>query len=60
MSIFGKEHMSIDLLRKYQPIGLQIHDFEIVSVGLSNQVSTIATFNEKDFKKVSEIELYVF
>lgn len=50
----------IDLLRKYQPIGLQIHDFEIVSVGLSNQVSTIATFNEKDFKKVSEIELYVF
>ncbi len=52
--------MSIDLLRKYQPIGLQIHDFEIVSIALSNQVATIATFNKKDFNKVSEIELYVF
>lgn len=49
-----------DLLRKYQPVGLQIHDYEILSIGLSNQISTIATFNEKDFDKVKEIKLHIF
>lgn len=48
----------IELLQKYQPIGLQIHDYEIISIGMANQVSNIATFNEKDFKKVKEIKLY--
>src|SRR3990172_5000286 len=46
-----------DLLQKYQPVGLQIHDYEILSIGLTNKVSTIATFNEKDFNKVNEIKL---
>lgn len=49
-----------NLLHKYQPTGLQIHDYEILSIGLANQVSTIATFNEKDFNRVKEIELYIF
>jgi len=49
-----------NLLHKYQPIGLQIHDYEILSIGLANQVKTVATFNEKDFKKVEEIELHIF
>lgn len=49
-----------DLLQKYQPIGLQIHDYEILSIGLSNQITTIATFNEKDFNKVKEINLHIF
>ena len=49
-----------DLIRKYKPSGLQIHDYEIVSIGLANQTTTIATFNEKDFKKIKEIELYSF
>lgn len=40
-----------DLLKKYQPVGLQIHDYEILSIGLANQIDTVATFNEKDFKK---------
>jgi len=49
-----------NLLRKYKPTGLQIHDYEIVSIGLTNQITTMATFNEKDFKKIKEIELYSF
>ena len=45
------------LLRKYKPIGLKIHDFEILSIGLANKINTVATFNEKDFKEVKEIKL---
>lgn len=48
------------LLRKYKPIGLKIHDFEILSISLANQVTTVVTFNEKDFKEVQEIKLYSF
>lgn len=48
----------IDLLKHYQPIGLQIHDFEIASIGLAYGIDRIATMNEKDFKKIAEIELY--
>jgi len=47
-----------DLLQKYKPIGLKIHDYEIISIGIANQVTTIATFNEKDFREVKEIKLY--
>lgn len=49
-----------DLLEKYQPSGLRIHDYEILSIGLSNQITTIATFNEKDFSRVKEINLHIF
>lgn len=49
-----------NLLQKYQPVGLKIHDYEILSIGLANQVTTVATFNEKDFKTVKEIELHIF
>lgn len=50
----------IDLLKQYQPVGLHIHDYEIISIALSNKIQTIATFNEKDFEKVNDIELYTF
>lgn len=49
-----------DLLQQYQPVGLKIHDYEILSIGLTNKINTIVTFNEKDFKKVKEINLYNF
>ncbi len=49
-----------NLLQKYQPIGLKIHDYEILSIGLANQINQIATFNEKDFKEVKEITLHSF
>ena len=46
------------LLLKYRPVGLHIHDFEIVSIALSNNVSMIATFDKSDFKSIKEIELF--
>ena len=49
-----------ELLQKYQPTGLKIHDYEILSICLANQINTIATFNEKDFKNVKEIKLHIF
>ena len=51
-SIFKK------LLQRYKPTGLKIHDFEILSIALSNQINTIATFNKKDFNEVKEINLF--
>ena len=47
----------IDLLKKYSPHGLKIHDYEIISIALSNKISSIATFNQKDFSDIEEINL---
>lgn len=47
----------IDLLKKYEPIGLKIHDYEIASIALSNRIKNIATFNKKDFFGIEEIKL---
>lgn len=46
-----------EMLQKYKPIGLKIHDLEIVSIGLSNGINRIATFNNKDFQGINEIDL---
>ena len=53
-------HIFNHLLGKYKPTGLKIHDFEILSIGLANDVSTIATFNVKDIKDVEEITFHPF
>lgn len=47
----------IDLLKKYTPHGLKIHDYEIVSIALSNKIKNIATINKKDFERIEEIKL---
>ena len=47
----------IDLLKKYTPHGLKIHDYEIVSIALSNKIKSIATINKKDFERIEEIKL---
>lgn len=47
----------IDLLKKYSPYGLKIHDYEIISIALSNNIRNIATFNKKDFSEIEEIKL---
>jgi len=54
-----QESMAIflNLMNLYQPKGLKVHDFEIISIGLANGVREIATFNTKDFKSVKEISL---
>jgi len=49
-----------ELLLKYRPKGLKIHDFEIISIGFQNSVTNIATKNEDDFKGVREIKLISF
>ena len=49
-----------ELLSKYQPTGLKVHDFEIISIALAHKVSQIATFNTKDFRRVEEIKLLTF
>jgi predicted nucleic acid-binding protein len=49
-----------DLIQKYKPAGLKIHDFEIISIGIENGYKIIATFNTKDFKSIKEISLFTF
>ena len=46
------------LLRKYNPVGLKIHDFEIASIGIANGIDQIVTFNQKDFNQIEELYLY--
>ncbi|NBC65029.1 MAG: PIN domain-containing protein [Bacteroidetes bacterium] len=55
----SQESMAIflDLMRRYQPKGLKVHDLEIISIGLANGVHEVATFNTKDFKTIKEISL---
>jgi len=54
-----QESMAIflDLMNRYQPKGLKVHDFEIISIGLAHGIHEVATFNTKDFKSVKEIIL---
>ena len=54
-----QESMAIflDLMNRYQPKGLKVHDFEIISIGLANGLYEVATFNKKDFKPIKEISL---
>ncbi len=47
----------IDLLKRYSPHGLKIHDYEIISIALSYGIKSIATVNKKDFSGIKEIEL---
>ena len=49
-----------ELLLKHKPTGLKIHDFEILSIALANNIDYIATFNVKDFNDVNGIKFYPF
>jgi len=46
-----------DLLRRYSPTGLKIHDIEIASTAISNGINRLVTFNKKDFKEIELLEL---
>lgn len=48
------------LIKKYQPVGKQVYDIEIVSMMLNNDLIDIATFNRKDFIHITEIRLFNF
>lgn len=47
-----------EMIEKYNPTGLKIHDFEIASIALNHRIERIATFNKKDFLGIKELELY--
>ncbi len=47
----------IEIIKKYNIKGNQVYDMEIASIMLTNGINTIATFNHKDFKAISEIEI---
>lgn len=46
-----------ELLQKYKPTGLKVHDFEIVSIGLANGINQIATADSKYFEGIKEINI---
>ncbi|MEM8895275.1 MAG: type II toxin-antitoxin system VapC family toxin [Bacteroidota bacterium] len=46
-----------DLVKKYEPKGLRIHDMEIIAISLAYDINLIATLNIKDFSTVTEIDL---
>lgn len=43
-----------ELLLKYKPKGLKIHDFEIISIALQNGIKKVATKNKDDFKAIKK------
>lgn len=48
-----------ELIRKYQPKGLKVHDFEIASIALVSGVPNVATFNQGDFKQITGMDVLV-
>lgn len=45
------------LIQQYLPKGNQVYDIEIVSIMLANNIKYVATFNQKDFKNIHEIQI---
>ncbi len=46
-----------ELIRKYNPRGLWIHDLEIASIAIAYGISTIATNNVADFGRMAELKI---
>ncbi len=44
-----------NLVSKYKPRGNRVYDFEIISIALSHNINTIATFNKSDFQSITEV-----
>ena len=47
-----------DLIKRYNPSGHLIHDFEIISITLANSIKDLATLNVKDYSQISEIVVH--
>ncbi len=45
------------LANKYQVKGNEIYDLEIVSIMLTHQIKTVATFNTKDFEGIANLNV---
>jgi predicted nucleic acid-binding protein len=50
-------HVFNNLIRKYNPRELWIHDMEIASIAIAHGISVIATNNIADFSRIKEIEV---
>jgi len=46
-----------ELLKKYNPKGLWIHDVEIASIAIAYEIFTIVTNNIADFKRIKELKI---
>jgi predicted nucleic acid-binding protein len=49
----------MSLLLQHKVKGLLVHDYEIASIALSNDIKVIATANRKDFQKIEGLQLIV-
>jgi predicted nucleic acid-binding protein len=47
----------IELIKKYPVNAQDIFDLQIVATMLSNNITRIYTYNEKDFSRYNEIEV---
>lgn len=60
-SVIYPDHSSyqklLNLLANHQHRGKKIHDYEIAAIALTNNISQIATFNEKDFTGIASIQV---
>ena len=60
--IIDPSRQSLNLLTQlfldFKPNGLEIHDYEIVSIAKSAGINTITSFNRKDFAGVDRLDLY--
>lgn len=48
-----------ELIQLYSPKGLRIHDIEIASIAMVNNIAKVATFNRQDFQKIEGMEVVV-
>jgi predicted nucleic acid-binding protein len=59
--LFYPDFLSVRLwysmIQEYNITGLAVHDCEIASIALSNDVKKIATVNRKDFETIKELEV---
>jgi predicted nucleic acid-binding protein len=46
-----------ELILRYEPKGVLIHDFEIAAIALASGITKVATFNKGDFQMIKEIEI---
>lgn len=46
-----------ELIVKIRPKGLKIHDFEIASTALGNDIKRLATLNNDDFRGIDGLEI---
>ncbi|OGK15000.1 hypothetical protein A2774_01125 [Candidatus Roizmanbacteria bacterium RIFCSPHIGHO2_01_FULL_39_12c] len=55
---FDSFYLALELIKKYQLKSDQVFDAYLVGTAISNNIQTIATDNDKDFKKIAEINTY--